>query len=227
MKKWQQTLILPLVMLVTVLAVVATPLQGPLKIALAYLAAALEQLGVWAPLLYVFLKALGTGLALPAAPLSMLAGAVFGTLPATLWTTLGAGLGAIVAFYLSRFVLRSYLERRFAAQLTWLRPMDEQLAAEGFWYVLSTRLTPFLPFNFLNYLYGLTKVKPKTYILATLLGIVPSNACYAWFGETVGRIALENTVAPAALVPAFIALTGLAGLALMPVLLQRIRENRR
>ncbi len=207
-------------MLASVVLVVATPLGGYMQSSLKYLGDNLTTWGPWAPLVYMGLKVVGTGVGFPAAPLTILAGAVFGTAAATLWTTIGAGLGATVAFFISRFLLRGTVQKRLAAG-GWLTQLDQGLANQGFWYVLSTRLTPFLPFNVLNYLYGLTSVAPKTYILATFIGIIPINACYAWFGETVGTIARRGEVLPSELVPAFLALTGLAVLAVLPAFLQR------
>jgi uncharacterized membrane protein YdjX (TVP38/TMEM64 family) len=220
MKSWQQSLILPLVMLGTVLVFVVTPLGTYLQQALDYLKSGLESWGPWAPLGYILVKALGTGLGLPAAPLTMLAGALFGALGATLWTTIGAGIGATVAFTLARYLLRSWVEARFNLPGLVTR-MNQGLAEKGFWYVLSSRLTPFLPFNILNYLFGLSSVAPKTYIVATFVGIIPLNACYSWFGESVGRIAQSKEVYPKELLPAFVALTGLALLTLIPTLLNR------
>ena len=59
---------------------------------------------------------------------------------------------------------------------------------EGFKIVLLTRLSPVFPFNVLNYLYGLTDVSLKDYVLASI-GMLPGTVMYVYIGSTFGELA--------------------------------------
>ena len=65
---------------------------------------------------------------------------------------------------------------------TRLQTLDRCLARRGFWAVLAARLVPVVPFNALNYLCGLTGVRPSRYALATILGILPGTTAYVAVG---------------------------------------------
>src|SRR5262245_53172971 len=59
-----------------------------------------------------------TGLSLPGAALmTLIAGALFGLLWGTLIVSFASTLGATLAFFLSRFLLRDWVQERFRAQL--------------------------------------------------------------------------------------------------------------
>ena len=48
--------------------------------------------------------------------------------------------------------------------------------------VLLTRLSPVFPFVLLNYLLGLTAVRPGAYALANLLGMLPATFLFVYIG---------------------------------------------
>ena len=52
------------------------------------------------------------------------------------------------------------------------------------------RLSPLIPFNLSNYLYGLTAIAFIPYVLATLIGMLPGAVLYVYLG-TIGKIGLE------------------------------------
>ena len=55
----------------------------------------------------------------------------------------------------------------------WFQAIDNAIGEDGFRVVALLRLSPLLPFALSNYLYGLTSVKPRPYILASWLGMLP------------------------------------------------------
>lgn len=46
----------------------------------------------------------------------------------------------------------------------------EKIEKHGFWFVLVARLVPIFPTNIINITSGLSSIKPRHYIIATLLG---------------------------------------------------------
>jgi len=56
--------------------------------------------------------------------------------------------------------------------------------------VALLRLSPLTPFALSNYLYGLTSVKTKPYVLASWIGMLPGTFAYVSAGS-VGRTMME------------------------------------
>lgn len=118
-------------------------------------------------------------LPLPAAVLTIAAGAVFGLARGLLIVLVGATVGAACAFYLGRILGRDAVQHFTGARL---QAADAFLARRGFWAVLAARLIPIVPFNALNYLSGLTAVRARSYLAATALGILPGTTAYVAVG---------------------------------------------
>ncbi len=118
-------------------------------------------------------------LPLPASVITVAAGAMFGLARGLPVVILGATLGAMVAFYLGRVLGRDAVQRFTGARL---QAVSRYLERRGFWAVLVARLVPIVPFSALNYLSGLTAVRPLSYLIATILGIVPGSTVYVAVG---------------------------------------------
>jgi uncharacterized membrane protein YdjX (TVP38/TMEM64 family) len=87
----------------------------------------------------------------------------------------------------------------------------------AFSYVLFLRIVPF-PFVLVNLALAFTDIKLGTYVLATLIGMVPGTFVFVNLGQTLGRI--ESTRQLLSL-ETLVAFTLLGSLALLPVLLKR------
>ncbi len=119
--------------------------------------------------------------------LTLAAGAIFGIAQGLLLVFVGASVGATAAFFLARTVARSAIEQklennsRFAA-------IDRAVEREGLKIVTLLRLSPVFPFNMLNYALGLTRVRPRDYMIACL-GMLPGTLLYVYTGKVVGDVA--------------------------------------
>jgi uncharacterized membrane protein YdjX (TVP38/TMEM64 family) len=178
----------------------------------------LQQLGIWAPAGYIVLKVVFTTIGLPASILTILSGALFGTVAGGIYSIVGATLGAVGAFGIARYLAYEWAQAKFA-QGGKLAQFNQGLQDNALWYVLSTRLTPLLPFNIVNTLFGLTKVSLKDFVFGTFTGIVPGTFVYAWLGES-GQEALSGG-SKWGILGAFIAL---GVLSLLPVLLRKFQS---
>lgn len=123
-------------------------------------------------------------LPLPATVLTIAAGAVFGLARGLPIVLVGASSGALAAFYLGRVLGRDVVQRLTGTRL---QTVDVLMTRRGFWTVLTLRLIPLVPFNALNYLSGLTALRPSTYLAATVLGIVPATTAYVAAGAYGAR----------------------------------------
>ena len=75
--------------------------------------------------------------------LSVFSGAVFGLPLGPLLVSLGSTLGAVLAFYVARYILKNWLEERFGERL---HPIQEGLCKNDIHYMLFLRLIPLAPF---------------------------------------------------------------------------------
>lgn len=155
--------------------------------------------GAWSPLIYIAVYIIAVIAFLPASPLSLLGGALFGPFLGTAYIVIAATIGAFAAFLTSRLLGRdgvSFLMKRYASKIA---PYDEKLAAQGFKTVLTLRLIPIFPFNALNFLLGLTKVKSGAYVLGTLFGIIPGAFVFAYAGATAAEPSLVKILIAASI----------------------------
>ncbi len=141
-----------------------------------------QKAGVFAPLGFIILYWLGTIVCVPGTILTLSAGALFGPFFGTLWTIIGATLGATSAFLIARFLAGDWARTQFEKGDR-LRQLRQGIEQEGFWFALSVRLSPIFPFFAVNYLLGLTPIQLPTYILATSVGILPGTFAFTWLGR--------------------------------------------
>jgi uncharacterized membrane protein YdjX (TVP38/TMEM64 family) len=133
--------------------------------------------------LFVLTYAVAELLLLPAAPATILAGSVYGLALGSALVVLGASIGAVAVFLLTRRWLRPQASR-WLERSRHLEALRQVVSQEGLRVLLLARLSPLLPFNLLNVAYGLSEVPPLTFCLG-LLGIVPGAVLYVGLGSAV------------------------------------------
>jgi uncharacterized membrane protein YdjX (TVP38/TMEM64 family) len=130
----------------------------------------------WSPLLLVALYVGLALLGLPTGPL-LAGGAMFGFLHGSLYSLTGLLLGAAASYEAARF-----LGRDFVAQITGerLRRAERLLERHGFWPLVQTRFLP-LPFSAVNFGAALAGVRPMRFLIASVVGLVPSTLIHTYF----------------------------------------------
>ena len=141
----------------------------------------LETAGLWAPVVYMAIYAVGVCLFLPGTLLTGLGAAIFGAYWGFLYVWIGAMMGASAAFFIGRT-----LGRDFAASLIGgkLKKYDDAIERNGFATVLYLRLVYF-PFTPMNFGMGLTKVRFRDYVAGTGLGIIVGTFIFTFFIGTL------------------------------------------
>lgn len=141
----------------------------------------LETAGLWAPVLYMAIYAVGVCLFIPGTLLTGLGAAIFGAYWGFLYVWIGAMIGASAAFFIGRT-----LGREFAASLIGdkLKKYDDAVERNGFATVLYLRLVYF-PFTPMNFGMGLTKVRFYDYAAGTGLGIIVGTFIFTFFIGTL------------------------------------------
>ena len=145
-------------------------------------------LGAWGPPLLGAVYILATILFLPAFPLTIGAGFLFGVVVATITVSLCSTLGASAAFLLGRTLAREWVQERVARSPKF-RALDEAIRRQGFKIVLLVRLSPAFPYNLLNYALGLTQVSFRDFFLASWIGMLPATVMYCYIGSTLKSLA--------------------------------------
>lgn len=173
-----------------------------------------EQAGIFAPLGFIVIYAIATIFAVPGTILTLSGGALFGTVFGTLWTVVGATIGASGAFLIARFIAGNWARQQFEKGNRLLK-LRQGIEENGFWFLLSIRLSPIFPFIAVNYLLGLTPIRLQAYVLATLIGIVPGTFAYSWLGY--GGLEAATGGAPWQLVGGLFVL---AVISLLPIVLK-------
>lgn len=150
-------------------------------------AAWVEGLGLWGPLVFILGYAVATVAFIPGSLLTLAAGAIFGLVQGTIYTLVGATLGASAAFLVARYLARGAIERRIAGNAKFAA-IDRAVGKEGFKIVALLRLSPVFPFNLLNYSLGLTRVRFLDYFLASV-AMLPGTLLYVYYGKAAGSLA--------------------------------------
>jgi uncharacterized membrane protein YdjX (TVP38/TMEM64 family) len=146
----------------------------------------IQSYGKVAALIYIMAYVLNTiSVFPPIAPLSLTAGLAFGSLLGAIYLMLGAMIGTTATFMISRFFGRSLVEKLLRNRF---RNLDEKLSQHAFLTVLFFRVVPLVPYEVLNYIGGLSKMRFRHYFFATLLGLIPGVVIAAFFGGSLGQI---------------------------------------
>jgi uncharacterized membrane protein YdjX (TVP38/TMEM64 family) len=146
----------------------------------------IEGLGSWGPLVFSALYVFGVVAALPGSAITVVAGALFGSVVGVVVVSVGSTVGAALSFLISRYVARDAVERWMEERETF-RQLDEMTRTHGAIIVALTRLVPVFPFVLLNYGFGLTRVRFRTYVFWSWLCMLPATVLYVLGGEAVVR----------------------------------------
>ena len=153
--------------------------------------------------------------------LSVCSGAVFGLPLGPLLVSLGSTLGAVLAFFVARYILRDWVEERFGERL---QPIQAGLCENDIHYILVLRLVPLFPFFLVNIAMGASQVSWKMFMLGTLLGKLPATWVYANAGShLVSLRSLSDITSPGMM--GVLTLLGL--LALTPVIYKQRQKSKR
>ncbi len=140
-----------------------------------------QDLGVWGPVIFAGIYVVATVLMLPGSALTLLAGAIFGLWTGVITASTGATLGAAAAFLIARYIARPTIERRLASSRRF-RAVDHAIEREGWKIVALLRLSPAVPFNIQNYLYGLTAIRFWPCVLTSWVAMLPGAFMYVYLG---------------------------------------------
>ena len=153
---------------------------------------------------YFLLYVVVTALSLPgAAILTLGAGALFGLGWGLLLASFASTIGATFAFLVSRFLLRDWVKKTFSNKI---KAIDEGIAKDGAFYLLSLRMVPLFPFFVINLVMGVTGIRTLTYYWVSQVGMLIGTVVYVNAGLQLVEINTLADIVSADLILSFVLL---------------------
>lgn len=178
----------------------------------------LQNLGSWAGIAYIGLFALLPAFFFPVAVLALAGGLVFGLWLGSLYTFIGAILNCTLMFFLARYAGRNQVEALIRKKLSpvWQKRLQDLNSGGGFLLLIILRLIPAVPYNLINYAFGLSAMRYPTYILASALGIIPGTFAFINIGDKALDVASPDFWIAIGLLVLLLTVTSLLGKKLYP-----------
>ena len=141
--------------------------------------------GSWASLAYIGLFTLLPAFFFPVAVLALAGGLLFGLWWGSVYTFIGAMLNCTLMFLLARYVGRETVERLLRDRLSpfWQEKLKGLEGRSGFLILVILRLIPAVPYNLINYAFGLTGMKFPAYLIGSAIGIIPGTLAFINIGD--------------------------------------------
>ena len=145
-----------------------------------------------------------TALSLPGAVVMTLAGgAMFGFWIGFVVVSFASSIGATLACFVARFLLRDWVQNKFGEKLS---AINNGIEKEGAFYLFSLRLVPIFPFFVINLVMGLTTMKLLTFYWVSQLGMLPGTMVFVNAGKELGRIESLSGILSPGLITSFVIL---------------------
>jgi uncharacterized membrane protein YdjX (TVP38/TMEM64 family)/thioredoxin reductase len=145
-----------------------------------------------------------TALSLPgAAILTLTAGALFGLFEGLLLASFASSVGALLAFLVSRYILRDSIKAKFPERLA---AIDRGVEKEGAFYLFTLRLVPLFPFFLINLLMGLTAIKSWTFYWVSQIGMLAGTFVFVNAGTQLAQLTSLKGILSLELILSFVLL---------------------
>lgn len=155
--------------------------------------------------------------------LTLAAGFLFGTVPATAMVVIAATAGATAIFLAARTGLGDLLRDKAGG---WLSRLERGIGENAVSFMLTLRLVPAVPFFVANLAPAFLGVPLRTYLWTTALGIIPGTAVYASVGAGLGAVFAAGERPDLGIIftlPVLGPLLGLAALSALPAVVKLVR----
>lgn len=145
--------------------------------------------------IYMAIYIIATALSLPgAAVLTLAGGALFGLWVGIIVVSFASTIGATLACFVSRFILRDWVQNKFGDKL---RTINRGIENEGTFYLFTMRLIPAFPFFMINLVMGLTKMPLFTFYWVSQIGMLAGTIVYINAGKELAKIdSLSGILSP-------------------------------
>jgi uncharacterized membrane protein YdjX (TVP38/TMEM64 family) len=165
-------------------------------------------------LVYFLVYVATTSLSLPgAAVLTIAGGALFGLVTGTIVVSFASAIGATLACFASRFLLRDWVQGKFGDKIA---KVNEGIEKEGAFYLFTLRLIPIFPFWVINLVMGLTGMTLWRFYWVSQVGMFAGTIVYVNAGKELAKIeSLKGILSPGLII-------SFAILGLFPIAVKKI-----
>tara|TARA_B100000315_G_scaffold252520_3_gene289492 strand:+ start:1627 stop:2316 length:690 start_codon:yes stop_codon:yes gene_type:complete len=178
--------------------------------------------GMLAPLIYIVSRSIGAVFFVPGSLMAITAGVAFGPVWGAVYNLIASTIGAVLAFLVARYVASDYVREKLGSNNR-INTAIEGVEAEGWRFVAFVRLVPLFPYNILNYVLGLTRIKVTHFAAASFVCMIPGDIAYVYIGYA-GRETMAGN--DASIEIALIALGLLAAIVFLPRLVRYFRDGK-
>jgi uncharacterized membrane protein YdjX (TVP38/TMEM64 family) len=174
--------------------------------------------------IYILLFAIMIACTIPCATFfTLLGGFLFGSI-AIVYAIFSTTLGGLILFLAVRTAIGSSIATKHTG---WIKSMEQGFQKNAFHYLLSLRLMPIFPCWISNIAAGALNVPLKTFLSATILGILPATIIYVMAGRSLDTLLADKNLPLLNVMfnpSVFFPLLGLAFLSLFPVIYKYIKK---
>jgi len=165
---------------------------------------------------YLAIYIIVTALSLPgAAVLTLAGGALFGLWVGTIVVSFASTIGATLACFVSRFILRDWVQNKFGDKLG---TINRGIENEGALYLFTMRLIPAFPFFVVNLVMGLTKMPLFTFYWVSQMGMLAGTIVYINAGKELAKIDSLSGILSPSLIISFVIL------GLFPIMVKKVMD---
>jgi uncharacterized membrane protein YdjX (TVP38/TMEM64 family) len=193
-----------------------------------------EALQVWrdnnfivASLVFIAIYVVIVAFSLPGAAIASLAGGfLFGLFPGAFYNIAAATMGASIIFFAARIGFGETLSAKMDSSEGAVKKIKDGLKEDEVSYLLIMRLVPAVPFFVANLVPALVGVGLQRFIWTTFVGIIPGAVVYTWVGSGLADVFAKGETPNLGIIFEWHILgplLGLAGLALLPIVLKKFK----
>lgn len=129
----------------------------------------------------------------PTWTLGVVSGAIYGSFWGFFVSLVGCFISATVGYYVAKFLGRDFVVKFIGGKFNHI---DQTLKKDGFKILLLMRLPVIFPYDALSLACGLTSIKYRDFILASVLGVMPEMFAYNFFGNSMGNDCYKQIYIP-------------------------------
>ena len=182
----------------------------------------IQALGALGPAVFILIYAAAVVAALPGSAITIIAGAIFGSVLGVIVVSIASTLGASLAFLVGRYFARDATAQWLSKRETF-KKLDDLTERHGAIMVALVRIVPIFPFNFVNYGFGLTSVRFWTYVFWSWVCMLPGTILYVVGTDAITQAIIRKRV-PWTLIGVMV-VVGVILVALVKVARRRLHEE--
>ncbi|PRO66905.1 TVP38/TMEM64 family protein [Alkalicoccus urumqiensis] len=152
----------------------------------------ISSFGLLAPFVFLLLFSIRPFFLFPASILALTSGLAFGPFLGPILTYAGSLSGAVLSYWAVRFFRRNHEIPDHSGKR---RVIQQRIEENGFFYLVSLRIIPVIHFDLVTYLSAMARVRFRTFLYATMAGIIPGTLAFNLLGASIADVSIPLAAA--------------------------------